>query len=94
VWALVVAFLLAAAAVVVPVVLRPVFRVWMWIGELLGWVNTRIILLLVHYGVIVPIGALLRISGKDLMRLKPDPGADSYRIVRVKRPASHMQRQY
>jgi hypothetical protein len=93
-WALVVAFLLAAAALVVPAVLRPVFRVWMRIGELLGWINTRIILLLVYYGVIVPIGALLRMSGKDAMQLKFDPGAESYRIVREKRSASHMQRQY
>jgi hypothetical protein len=93
-WALVVAFLLAAAALVAPLVLRPIFRAWMWIGELLGWVNTRIILLLVYYVVIVPIGVLLRLTGKDLLHLKFDRQAESYRIIRTKRSASHMQRQY
>src|SRR6185295_10524361 len=93
-WALAVALLLAAAALIAPSVLRPIFRGWMWIGELLGWVNTRIILLLVYYGVIVPIGGLLRMTGKDPMRLKLDREAQSYRILRTKRPASHMQRQY
>jgi hypothetical protein len=94
IWALALGFLLAAAALIFPVALRPIFRVWMWVGELLGWVNTRIILLLVYYAVIVPIGGLLRMTGKDPMRLKFEQDAKSYRILRTKRPASHMQRQY
>jgi hypothetical protein len=94
IWALALGFLLVAAALIFPVALRPIFRVWMWVGELLGWVNTRIILLLVYYAVIVPIGGLLRMTGKDPMRLKFEQDAKSYRILRTKRPASHMQRQY
>ena len=93
-WALIVAALLAGAALTFPAALRPIYRVWMRVGEGLGWVNTRIILLLVYYGVIVPIGGLLRISGKDPMRLKFQRDAKSYRILRTKRPASHMLRQY
>ena len=94
IWAIVLGFLLAAAALVWPAGLGPFFRLWMRLAELLGWVNTRIILLLVYYAVIVPIGWILRMTGKDLLRLRLEPGSQSYRIVRSKRPPSHMQHQY
>jgi hypothetical protein len=93
-WALIVAAILVGAGLVLPAVLRPLFRVWMAIAEVLGWVNTRIILLLVYCLVIVPIGWILRLSGKDLLNLKLDPTAESYRIPRTPRNSRHMQQQY
>jgi hypothetical protein len=93
-WALTIAAALAAAGVVIPRALRPLHRVWMQLAEVLGWINTRIILLLVFYLVIVPTGAFLRIFGKDILHLKVSADADSYRVPRTKRPGSHMQRQY
>ena len=40
----------AAVALVLPVALGPVYRIWMKIGHVLGWINTRIILGLVFAG--------------------------------------------
>jgi hypothetical protein len=94
IWALALALVLATAALVLPSALRPVYRLWMQLAEVLAWVNTRIILFLVYYLVIVPTGWVLRITGKDLLRLRLEPRADSYRVVRSKRPATHMQHQY
>ena len=85
---------MAAAALVFPAILKPVFKVWMAIGEALGWLNTRIILTIVYYALLLPIGIALRYAGKDAMLRRFDLGAASYRIKRTKRPASHMQRQY
>jgi len=93
-WALAVSGILAGMGLIVPFALAPVYRAWMAVGEVLGWVNTRIILLLVYYAVIVPIGVILHLAGKDPLRLRFHREAESYRIPRVKRPASHMQRQY
>jgi hypothetical protein len=93
-WALWIATALAATALTFPLLLRPVFKVWMILGEALGWVNTRIILTLVYYGLIVPMGTMLRMMGKDPMARAFDRQASTYRISRQKRPASHMQRQY
>ena len=93
-WALVIAAVLALAGLVVPQILKPVFKVWMGVGEILGWINTRIILSLLYYGLILPIGIGLRLAHKDSMLRRFDAGAASYRIPRAKRPASHMQRQY
>jgi hypothetical protein len=93
-WALTIVFVMALAGLIYPQILRPVFKVWMAVGEVLAWVNTRIILSLLYYGMIVPIGFILRLAGKDSMQRKFDREASTYRIVRVKRPASHMQNQY
>jgi hypothetical protein len=93
-WALTVAAILVGTGLILPAALRPLFRVWMALAEVLGWVNTRIILLLVYYFVIVPIGWMLRLSGKDILSLKFDPRAESYRVPRTPRNSSHMQQQY
>ena len=94
VWALVLALVLGTTGLVLPPILRPLYRVWMALGEILAWVNTRIILTLLYYIVIVPTGLILRMTGKDTMRLKFERDAETYRIVRGKREASHMLRQY
>jgi hypothetical protein len=93
-WAVILAVVLSLTALVLPSVLRPFHRVWMTIGEGLGWVNSRIILGIVYYVLILPTGAIRRLSGKDPMRRKFDRAATTYRVARTKRPASHLQRQY
>jgi saxitoxin biosynthesis operon SxtJ-like protein len=85
---------LIVTALVSPMVLEPVHRGWMKLAEVLGWVNTRLILLAVYYAVIVPIAGVLRVLGRDPLRLKLSTVETSYRVPRAKRPASHMQRQY
>jgi hypothetical protein len=93
-WALVVAIVFGLAGLIVPMALGPLFGVWMKLGEVLAWINTRIILTILYYGLIVPTGMILRMTGKDPMRLKFERDVDTYRIVRAKRQASHMLRQY
>lgn len=40
------------------------YRIWMAIASVLGWVNTRVILFMAFFGLILPIGLLLRLFGK------------------------------
>jgi hypothetical protein len=93
-WALSIAAVMSVTGLILPQVLRPVFKVWMRVGEILGWVNTRIILSLLFYVVMVPMAVVLRLARKDFMMRRFDREAATYRIPRTKRPASHMQRQY
>jgi hypothetical protein len=67
------ALLLLAA--VAPAALRPVYRVWMRIGEGLAWVNTRIILTVVFFLVVTPIGVVMRLFGRSPMAARR---GDSY----------------
>src|SRR5262245_31688731 len=69
-WAVGLAILLSSTALVFPLALRPFHGLWMAIGEALGWVNSRIILGLIYYVFIVPIGAIRRRTASDPMRRK------------------------
>jgi len=93
-WALAVALVFGVLGLILPQILKPVYRVWMAFGEVLAWINTRIVLTILYYALIVPIGMILRLNGKDPMRLKFDREATTYRITRGKRQASHMQHMY
>lgn len=65
---------------IVPIVLKPVYKVWMTLAVLLGWFMTRVILIVLFYMVVTPIGLLARSFGKDFLRLKFDRNTDSYWI--------------
>jgi Saxitoxin biosynthesis operon protein SxtJ len=93
-WAVVVAGCLLVPAAIFPRSLTWVYKGWMWIGQVLGWINTRIILGLVFYIIVTPIGVLRRWLGKDPMGRRLRPDLDSYRITRKPRPASHLTKQY
>ena len=93
-WALILAAVLVLPAVVFPASLRPAHRVWMAIGDALGWMNTRIILGLVYYGLMTPMGAVMRLLGRDPMRRRFEPAAGTYRVPRPTRPSDHMERQF
>ena len=51
----------ATAAAFYPKGLLPLYRPWMKLAEGLGWLNTRIILIVVFYLVVTPIGLVLRL---------------------------------
>jgi saxitoxin biosynthesis operon SxtJ-like protein len=93
-WALLIAACLLVPAVVFPRSLVWVHKGWMAIGHVMGWINTRIILGVVFYLIVTPIGILRRWLGKDPMGRKLRPDIDSYRVIRKPRPASHLTRQY
>ena len=93
-WALMLAATLAAMAVCIPSALRSFHRVWMTVGEALGWLNTRIILTVAYYLVVVPIGLIRKFSGNDPMGRTFDRHAATYKVTRTPRPASHMRHQY
>ena len=94
-WALVIGGGLLIPALVAPLSLRLVYRGWMAVGHAVGWVNTRILLSIILYGLITPIGLFRRfVLGKDSMRRKFEPELESYRIMRQPRDSSHMKRQF
>jgi nitrate reductase NapE component len=81
-WGFVVAAVFAVIALLKPALLAGLNRLWTKLGVLLGKVISPIALGILFYGVFTPIGAVLRLTGKDPLRLKLDPGADSYWIPR------------
>lgn len=60
-WPWVLATILSLCALAAPRTLRFVYRPWMKVGVVLGWINTRIILGAVFWLLILPLGLLLRL---------------------------------
>jgi hypothetical protein len=81
-WALAAAGAFAVAAVAKPALLATLNRLWMRLGILLGKIVSPIALGILFYGVLTPVAVVMRLTGKDPLRLKLDPGAESYWIVR------------
>jgi hypothetical protein len=77
-WALALALLFAALALAYPLVLMPLNRLWGLLGARLGHVNNRVLLGVVFYMVITPMGVALRLFGKDLIGRRIDRGAETY----------------
>ena len=82
-WAAGAAVAFALAALVVPRALKPLNIVWFKFGMVLHHVMTPLIMGLLFFVTVTPVGMLMRATGKDPMRLKRDPKAASYWIVRT-----------
>jgi hypothetical protein len=93
-WAVALAVVLVLPALVLPRSLGPVYRIWMALANALNWINTRIILGAIFYGLVTPMGLAMRRLGHDPMRRRFEPSVDTYRVVPHPRPGSHMMRQF
>lgn len=93
-WAGGVGALLGGIGLIVPEVLKYPYKGWMVLGHALGWVNTRIILGIVFYGVVTPMGLVMKMKGRDPMHRNIDSEASTYRVVRQPRPVLHMKNMF
>ncbi len=81
-WSAGVAAAFAVVAVAVPHILAVPNRLWMKFGLLLGKIVSPIALGILFYLVFMPIGVLMRVLGKDPLKLKRDTAAASYWVSR------------
>jgi hypothetical protein len=61
-----------------PQTLRPLYAGWMLLVFPIGWAVSKIILVVIFYGLFTPIGYLFRLRGRDLLCLQRPEGKDSY----------------
>jgi hypothetical protein len=64
-----------------PRALAPVERAWMALSRVLSMVMTYVILTIMFFLVITPIGLMLRLAGKDLLQVRADKKKDSYWVA-------------
>jgi hypothetical protein len=76
------AVVFAIIAFAAPRMLAPLNRLWTKFGLLLHTIITPIILAVLFFLCIFPIGLLMRMVGKDPLRLRLEPNARSYWILR------------
>lgn len=94
-WPWIIAIALALPALIAPQVLKPVHTAWMKLGHALGWVNSRIILGIVFYGVITPMSLLMKLFKKNPLSQHEEKKVEgSYRINVTRREGKHMEVPY
>jgi len=92
-WALAVAFIFVVLALVRPVVLSPLNKLWFQFGLLLGKIVSPIVMSLVFFLTVLPTGIIMRLLGKDLLNRKIDRSAPSYWVKRED-PVGSMRNQF
>jgi hypothetical protein len=64
------AFVLILFTIILPVIFYPFALVWFGLSELLSIVSPAIILTIIFFLIVTPMGLIRRLLGKDSMRLK------------------------
>ncbi|NLD46645.1 MAG: sxtJ [Clostridiaceae bacterium] len=77
-WIIGIAFWIWALAA--PSTMKGFYGLWMKFGNVLGFINTRIILVLVFYLIVTPLGTVKRLFGYNPLRLGFDKKSNTYRI--------------
>ena len=75
---LAIGIILFLTAIALPVVLKPVYWIWMIFAIILGWFMTRLILSLLFYIIFTSIGLTFRLFGKQFLELRWDKSKESY----------------
>lgn len=70
--------ILFAFGIAIPIILKPVYWIWMIFATILGWLMTRVILILLFYVIFTPIGLIPRLFGKQFLELRWDKSKGSY----------------
>jgi hypothetical protein len=95
-WWLMPAFVFAALGLFWTAPLVPLNRLWARFGRLLHAIVNPIVLALLFALAIVPIGIMMRLAGKDPLRLRRDPSASTYWLPydSTSRRANRMEDQF
>ncbi|HEY7913603.1 MAG TPA: SxtJ family membrane protein, partial [Blastocatellia bacterium] len=70
-------------------------RAWMGLAEILGFIMTRVILAIVFYLLVTPIGFIKRLWGWDPLRLRADPSQSYWKSYAARqRDPRHYEKMY
>jgi hypothetical protein len=73
---------LIVSGLIFPALLKPLQKAWMTLAVILGWIMTRVILSILYYLVVTPIGVIAKLTGTRFLELKYNKEAKSYWNIR------------
>ncbi len=74
----VIAAVLILITVTYPNILKPLNRIWMGLAIILGFLMSRVILAIIFYLILTPIGLLAKLVGKKFMNINYNKSAKTY----------------
>jgi uncharacterized protein involved in cysteine biosynthesis len=75
---LIISMVFFISALIVPDILKPIRTIWMGFASVLGWLNTRLILIVIFYLIFTPLGFVLKLWGFDLLDRNIEKDKESY----------------
>tara|TARA_Y100000768_G_C23837057_1_gene614280 strand:+ start:272 stop:682 length:411 start_codon:yes stop_codon:yes gene_type:complete len=71
-------FIFLSFGILFPVLIKPIYALWMILGSILGSLMTIVILTFIFYLIMFPISIIARILKKNFLELKLNKNANSY----------------
>ena len=65
-------------------ILSPLNRLWIKFGESLGKIIAPVVMAFIYFIILTPLSLLIRITGKDLLKVKYSNKVNTYWIKRIK----------
>jgi len=93
IWPWVLFSVLVLIGLISPTALRPIYKIWMRFGLLMSRVMTPLIMSIVFFFVITPIGLLRRVIARDSLARKFED-SESYRVPSKKAPTENLENPY
>lgn len=93
-WPWIVAALFWLPALFLPVSLKWVYVGWMKLAQVLNWISSHLVLGLLFYLVITPLGLLMRLFGRDPMAQKRTGTETTYRVESKKTPINQLEKPF
>ncbi len=93
-WPFVILLVLGGLGLAAPLALKPVYHWWMRFGLLMSKITTPLIMGLVFYGVVTPMGLVMRLLGKDPLARRLKPEDPSYRIKSEATPPKRLEKPF
>ena len=87
VWSIIVSIIFLTLGLLNSKILTPFNKLWMKFGILLGAIVSPLVMGVVYFGVITPIGLIMKLFGKDVLNLKIDKNKNTYWTLKKKIPS-------
>ena len=82
IWALIISSIFLILGLINSKILSPFYKAWIRLGIILGKIVAPLVMLAVFFLIVTPIGLILRIFGKDLLKTKKSKLVKTYWILR------------
>ena len=92
IWSLIISFIFLSLGLVNSNILTPLNKIWFKFGILIGKVISPIIMAIIFFIVVTPIGLIMRIIRKDILNLKYNSAASYW--IEKNEPSSKMKNQF
>ena len=84
IWSLILSLVFLILGFLNSKILTPLNKLWIRFGILLGTIVSPVVMGIIYFGVVTPIGIIMRLFRKDILNLKIDRNKNTYWILKDK----------